>query len=279
MVLRTKSKNLPDFDRPPVIETLLSVQFQKLEQLAIPHFGLLWQRIRATYPDFQVHPPLNPAFERFGEQSADRPQISIERLTIERLTTPPIRCWFIADEGRKLLQIQNDRFIHNWRKVKIDDEYPRYKTVRRTFEAEWENFCEFLNSENLGIPQPNQCEVTYVNHIECDDNSGRSIGPREMFPSWTSDTSDDFLPDPDTVRCTASYEIPNRQGRLHIEFKPAIRRSDSKRIILLTLTARGAPGSSKIADVLAWFDLGREWIVRGFTAFTSNKMHNEWGRR
>ncbi len=274
MVLGTQSESLPDFDKPPVIETLLSVQFKKLEQLAIPHFGLLWQKIRTAYLDFQVHPPLNPAFERFEEQSVGSPQISIEGLT-----SPPIRCWFIADGGSKLLQVQNDRFIHNWRKVGIDDEYPRYKAVRRTFEAEWQSFCEFVDSENLGIPQPNQCEVTYVNHIECVDSNGRSIGPREMFPSWAGVTSDDFLPEPATVRCTASYDMPNRQGRLHIEFKPAIRRSDGKRIILLNLTARGAPASSKIIDVLAWFDLGREWIVRGFTDFTSAEMHTEWGRR
>ena len=273
MTARIQSESLPDFERPPVVEVLLSVQFRALAQLAIPHFGLFWQRIRSTYPRFQVHPPVNPAFERFGEPIVRAPQISIE------FGSPPVRCWFIDESENRLLQIQNDRFIHNWRKVRIQDAYPRYNTVRRTFEAEWENFCDFLVSENLGDAQPNQCEVIYINHIEHVDLHGRSIGLHEIFPSWTGDTSGNFLPDPVLMQCMASYEMPNQRGRLHIDFKPAIRHADGKTIILLTLTARGAPASSNIADVLLWFDSGREWVVRGFTDFTSEMMHSLWGRR
>jgi uncharacterized protein (TIGR04255 family) len=269
-----QSANLPDFARPPIVEAILSVQFRRLEQLAIPHFGVFWQSIRRVYSRSQVHPPLNPVFERFGEQSVSSPQISIEELS-----SPPVRCWFVDESENRLLQIQNNRFIHNWRKVRIDDEYPRYTAVRQTFETEWKNFCAFLASENLGIPQPNQCEVTYVNHIESVDKHGHPIGLHEMFPSWTGETSGDFLPNPVIVQCMASYEMPNQRGRLHIDFKPAIRRADSKEIILLTLTARGAPASPNLTDVLAWFDLGREWVVRGFTDFTSATMHSLWERQ
>jgi hypothetical protein len=72
--------------------------------------------------------------------------------------------------------------------------------------------------------------------------------------------------------------MPNNLGRLYIEFKPAVRHDDGKRVIVLTLTARGAPASPKIVGVLDWFDLGREWIVRGFTDFTADAMHKQWGR-
>jgi uncharacterized protein (TIGR04255 family) len=269
-----QSTNLPDFARPPIVEALLSVQFRRLEQLAIPHFGVFWQSIRRVYPRFQVHPPLNSVFERFGEQSVSSPQISVEELS-----SPPVRCWFVDESENRLLQIQNDRFIHNWRKVRIDDAYPRYTVVRQTFETEWNNFCAFLASENLGTPQPNQCEVTYVNHIEGIDKHGHPIGLHEIYPSWTGETSGDFLPNPVIVQCMTSYEMPNQHGRLHIDFKPAIRRADGKEIILLTLTARGAPASPNLTDVLAWFDLGREWVVRGFTDFTSAMMHSLWERQ
>ena len=167
-VTTIRNTNLPDFARPPIVETALSVQFQRLEQLAIPHFGVFWQSIRRVYPRFQVHPPLNQVFERFGEQSVSSPQVSIEELS-----SPPVRCWFMDASENRLLQIQNDRFIHNWRKVRIDDEYPRYTAVRLTFETAWNSLCAFLASENLGIPQPNQCEVIYVNHIERVDKQRR----------------------------------------------------------------------------------------------------------
>jgi hypothetical protein len=50
-------------------------------------------------------------------------------------------------------------------------------------------------------------------------------------------------------------------------------------MFLLTLTARGRPGSDGIPGVLQFLDVGREWIVRGFTSITTATMHKIWGRR
>jgi len=30
---------------------------------------------------------------------------------------------------------------------------------------------------------------------------------------------------------------------------------------------------------MEWFDLGHEWIVKGFTDFTTEHMHEIWGRK
>ena len=274
MSAERQSKALPHFDRPPVVETVLSVQFHALKELAVPHFGLFWQRIRNTYPNFQVQPPINATMEKFGGQSL--PQLTI---AVEEFSSPPVRCWFITQDGKRVLQIQNDRFIYNWRKTRHDDEYPRYGSIRLAFEAEWNHFCKFLEDEKLGLPEPNQCEVTYINHIEQLDSAGQPIALSTIFPCWAGIPSEGFLPDPVTVASTTVYDMPHNRGRLYIEFKPAIRHADGKRIIVLTLTARGAPASPKTTDVLAWFDLGREWIVRGFADFTSDVVHTQWGRR
>ena len=67
------------------------------------------------------------------------------------------------------------------------------------------------------------------------------------------------------------------RGRLHIEAQPAIN-EDNTPIIRLNLTARGnptAPTPQGVADVL---DIGRDAIVRGFTAITTSEMHEHWGR-
>jgi len=63
-----------------------------------------------------------------------------------------------------------------------------------------------------------------------------------------------------------------------ITLKPAIRDADGMEILLLTLTARGKPAGSELADVLEWLDMGRRWVVRGFADFTSQKMHTLWKR-
>ena len=50
--------SLPAFDRPPVTEVAIGVQFGTIQELRQPHFGLFWSRIRADYPQVQDQPPL-----------------------------------------------------------------------------------------------------------------------------------------------------------------------------------------------------------------------------
>jgi hypothetical protein len=38
-----------DFENPPVIETLLSVQFVPLPNLTLPYIGLFWREVRDRY--------------------------------------------------------------------------------------------------------------------------------------------------------------------------------------------------------------------------------------
>ena len=52
--------------------------------------------------------------------------------------------------GSKLIQIQKDRFIHNWRKVGEGDKYPRYEPIRDTFRFELEAFRTVLAREQFG---------------------------------------------------------------------------------------------------------------------------------
>jgi len=264
---------LPDFTDPPVIETVLGVQFAPLESFSIPHFGLYWAKIRTSYPKCEIQPPLDPVFEEFGIQS--RKDLSIG---IEIASAPSLRCWYINETSTQLIQVQRDRFIQNWRKVKGDEVYPRYETLRPSFEREWQRFCEFLEHERLGIPKVNQCEVTYVNHIE-PGREWHSYGEIDkVIAYWSGSSLGDFLPEPEMVSLNVTYLMPDKGGRLRVIAQPAIRPRDAKEVLQLNLTARGRPKSSSLDDILDWFDLGREWIVRGFTDFTSREMHRVWGR-
>ena len=106
---------LPDFERPPVIEVALSVQFKRLEALRSAHLGLLWAKFRPEgFPRTEDHAPLEPAFERF-DPNLLRTQLGIE---VRASDLPPLpRVWFLNEAGSELIQIQRDRFVHNWRKV------------------------------------------------------------------------------------------------------------------------------------------------------------------
>jgi uncharacterized protein (TIGR04255 family) len=268
------SKPLPEFDSPPVIETVLGIEFAPLVNWGIPHFGEFWHEIKNDYPKFQVQPPLPSQIETFGKTEKIRPMISFQLVQ-----QPSARCWFIHKSETRLLQVQNDRFLHNWRKLESAKEYPHYSTIRPIFEQEWKRFCDYLEAEEIGSPEVRQCEVTYINHIDRDAGWETVADLVTVIGSRIGAGSDEFLPVPETIGMMTSYAMPHEQGRLHIDLQKAVRHSDAAETMQLALTARGKPESSKVEDLRSWFDLGHEWIVRGFADFTTPAMHKLWRRR
>jgi hypothetical protein len=64
----------PDFHNPPVVETVLSAQFETLEAMNAVHFGLSAQRVRGQFPQTQEHPALDPVIEPFDVKPQTRPE-------------------------------------------------------------------------------------------------------------------------------------------------------------------------------------------------------------
>ena len=266
---------LPDFDNPPVIETVLGVQFTPLVGFKTPHYGLYWHKIKQEYNHAEAYPPIPSIVEEFGRGAVTR----IPQFSLEFVTDPDARCWFIDESKNNLIQVQRDSFVHNWRKVKGYDLYPHYETIRPKFRAQWLRFCEFLKEEGLAIPEVNQCEVTYVNHIDLiNDVDGSTDFPKIISP-WSGDNSGEFLPKPEKVLLNTSYLIKEMKGRLHISLQPVIRNENPTEVLQVNVSARGRPASSTVDDILEWLDLGREWVVRGFTDFTTPEMHALWRRK
>lgn len=273
---------LPEFGDPPVSEVALSVQFETLKLLRANFIGFLWDVFRAEYPHYQEQAPLNPVIERFGAPATSRTQVSLEMMQ-----TPPLpRCWFLNDEGdgTELIQVQQDRFVHNWRKLGDDEKYPRYeKHIRPTFKVGLEKFRDFLEREKIGELIPNQCEVTYINHIL----SGRGWNHHGEIDKVLSVVenchSSAFLPPLEDGRIELRYVMSDPAGqpigRLHINLQPGYRKSDATPLYLLTLTARGKPIGDGIEGVLNFMDLGRKWVVCGFDAITTKQMHTLWSKK
>jgi uncharacterized protein (TIGR04255 family) len=267
---------LPDYSNPPVVEVVTAVQFEPLKNLSTPQIGLLWSEFRDRFPQIEEHPPLDPMIERFDARKPHRPNVRIEMMD-----RPPVpRCWFLNESGNELVQVQQDRFVHNWRKVGDDDEYPRYEHVRDTFSRELETFERFLHRENIGGLNPNQCELTYVNHIP---RQGRPGDLNLVLTLLNTEYSESFLPDLEEVRLSGSYVIPDEQnqplGRLRFSCHSAYSVKDDQPIFQLNLVARGRPDGDGQAGVIRFMNTGRLWIVRGFTAITTRDMHSLWGRR
>lgn len=271
-----RSRDLPDFGEPPVVEVALSVQFEPVSTLRAPQLGVLWTtEFRDRFPNTQDHAPLDAVVEQFG---GPRPAHVDVRFEVQ----PPMpRCWFLNPEGTELVQIQQDRFVRNWRKVGGGEKYPRYERIRESFQSDLARFAAFLARENLGGLRLNQCEVTYVNHIPACD-AWRSHGEMDRVVRLAAHHQTAFLPRAESTQLSTRYVIGGADGisigRLHVNVQPAFRAQDQQPLFVLTMTARGRPDGQAVQDAFAFLDRGREWIVRGFAEITTDAMHKVWRR-
>lgn len=261
---REKAELLPKFDNPPVIETVLGVQFKPLVRWQVQHIGLYGARVRSQFPNIEIQPPLPDETERFGDDG--RKDI---RISLTPMMNP--RSWFIGSDAW-LVQVQNSRFISNWRKL-AKGKYPHYKAFNEHFSKEFTRFCDFLKHEEIGLPELEQVEVSYINHIDDFDNWA------EVFPSWASLGEEGFLKKPDAVEIRAVFPIENDRGRLYIRAEPVVRHMDAKEVIQLTLTAKVLVASGSNLDVSNEMRLAHDWVVCGFADFTTGEMHKKWIRK
>jgi uncharacterized protein (TIGR04255 family) len=253
----------------------LGVQFQPVAGLRTPQIGLLWQEFRECFPVVEEHPPLDPVYETFGKP---RP---VPPITLQIKDFPLVpRVFFLDAAGTSLIQVQQDRFIQNWRKLDDSHTYPRYDAkLRGAFSDAYEKFEQFVARQDLGELTPDQCELTYVNIVAAESGT---LKLDQVLTIFSEDYSEEFLPETEGGRVALKYRILGADqgpiGRLHIVAEPALQRTTGEMVYNLTLTARGAPLGTGRDGVFKFLDLGREWIVRGFAAITTRKMHETWRR-
>lgn len=268
--MTTTNEPLPEFENPPVVEVVCGITFKPIEQLTVPRIGQLWGEYRNDYPQCSEKPQLPPTTESYEEKHEEKPiEISFDALRP--------RSWFISEDERTLIQIQKDRFLHNWKKIDDSDEYPRYGRVIEMFRTRFRQFEEFLAKESLGELHHLQYEMTYVNHIPF-EGSIESLGDiGSLFPdlSWRTDQGR-FLQEPENIGWKVSFLLPQKRGRLRVGMTIGTRISDQASVLRLDLTVRGIPPENPSNESMyTWFGEAREWIVRGFDDLTSEKAKKE----
>lgn len=263
---------LADFDHPPVVETVLGVEFAPLKGWDVRHFGLFWAEVKTRFPTLETKPPLlrsgaaeggaiNLVLEQFGDPTAG------------------IRCWLIDEDETRLLQIQADRFIHNWRKVKGDERYPHYnEAVRPRFEAELNEFLAFLDSNEIPRPDWKRCEVTYINHLE-KGREWQSLDdlPR-VFPAFRSAAlAGAELSVPESVNIRWKHRL-DESGWLTFALQSATRSKDEKKLLQYQISSQISLGEdADVVEILEALDHGRYAVVKSFETSTSPEMHDLWG--
>ncbi len=90
------------------------------------HIGQFWTEIAGEYPLTQDFPPVPDVGEVAG---------------LSFSIMPPLRRAFLATSTTEfVIQLQDSRFHHNWRKLSPTVEYPRFGVVFKRFLSAWGRF-------------------------------------------------------------------------------------------------------------------------------------------
>lgn len=263
---------LPSFKQPPVVETVLGVQFEPIRGFTNAHLGAFWQTLGLDWPNVADAPPLEQQFEQFEDERTWGPLGLQLKLTSE----PSSRLQIRNKLNDRMIQVQNGRFHLNWL-GQAGGEYPRYRNVRPDFDKLFARFGALVKDYQLGELKLNQWEVTYVNHIP---KGSLWHAPSDVAGISLLFARPPVLPmvvGPESFSGAWHFEITPKRGRLHVEIRHGRRTiPDEQEILIVTLTARGpfGPGAMDYGEGL---DIGHEVIVRGFTVLTSEIAHETWG--
>jgi uncharacterized protein (TIGR04255 family) len=262
---------LPCYQAPPVNEVVCSILFAPIEALLTPHVGLLWQRFQPEYPFCHELAPVIPRVEFFNDQVLEH--------ELEFTDIPPLpRVWFISADNTKIVQIQRDRLIHNWRKIGEESEYPRYVNMIKGFQEHLNTFTSFIKEADFGEINILQYELSYVNQILQGDGWKTLEDIGKIFPDfkWQIDGSR-FLQNPDNINWNMIFDLPEKMGRLHLSIRTINRETGPS--ILFELTVRGIGGYNSLDSLESWFDLAHEYIVQAFADLTDEKIQTDIWKR
>jgi uncharacterized protein (TIGR04255 family) len=260
------------FGRPPIFEVACGVLFSAEHPLVTAHIGAYWQKVRDQFPHAEDAAPLPNVVEQPGLGPVP---------VFEFSNLPPLRrAWFFSDDRRNLIQLQQDRFLFNWKRASDGDSYPSYAVVVEQFEKHLAGFVEFCRDVGIGELTFRQFELAYVNHISR-ANGLEQIGLNGLLVDHArSAKMERFLPDPEAVSWTTAYALPRDFGRLHVAIQTAVNLPTQEKLVRIDLTARGSSPDASESGRRNWFDVAHEFITHGFADITAPELHsgNYWQR-
>lgn len=280
--LRRPASELVSFQRPPVQEVVLSMQFES-DTFGLEAFGRFALATRDQLPERQQHPVVPPMAETFDPAAAPLPV----QIRLEPATGLP-RTWFLSADGKELVQLQHDRFTLNWRLIEEGATYPRYKRLRRRFNE----LLKMLIADDRDPARQylvNLCEVTYVNTIEPIGATALRKGLRPQLSDLINRVGrrprNAFLPRAEDAQLLVRWQIPGSEigeadgpaGRLYLQAGPGLNPKTAVPIYVVNLTAHVVPRMGNIRDAMRAMDVCHKWAVLGFKDVTTARMHRVWG--
>ncbi|MDR3658004.1 MAG: TIGR04255 family protein [Mycobacterium sp.] len=256
--------DLPSFDRPPVVEVAVGVHFLQLPGLnTVSLVRLVDDLWRDRFPR-TIEQPLSPPLSPPGRG----PMLAFQL----KAGSPPIRLWSLTEDQSTLIQVQHDRLLLNWRKVKDDDPYPRYKRLRGDFAEVWQEFSTYVDyRDDYGVLQPSVAEVSFFNRVPMEGATQIPTFVNALNPHWKL-----------TGQLAAAYQLEREiadgpvvgNQNIALNFRPEnghMQLEISTRIEIDTATGEAS-------EVMNSLDAAHRTGVLTFDSVTTENAHSAWGR-
>lgn len=262
------------FEHPPVVETVLGVQFGRLANFTNGHLGWYWKRLGDGWPKAVDAPALPDQFETFdAERQWSPPGLQL----LVGSGPKPARLQIRNEAGDRLIQVQASRFHYNWQKR--EGVYPSYGKMRAEFDRLFADFCRFVADAQLGELSPNQWEITYVDHVPKGELWDSSVDWQKILPGLLASGRLSGIRF-EGLDGEWHYEIEPHRGRLHIALQHVRVGSPSgPEVLQVQSTARGPVRKEPGWDLDAGLQLGHDVLLNTFLQMASADAQRAWGRR
>ena len=261
--MNTTEQRTITFENPPIDEIICNVLFDPIANLRAGHLGLLWQKFSPDFPGIEDQHLINPIPDEY----------------LNNPDTPPLpRVWFVHKDENELIQMQYNRFVHNWRKRRPDDIYPGYPVVIENFEKYLSCLEDFLSEKRLGDITPTQYELTYMDNILEHEGWETITDLEKVFPNFISLKSQN-LPSTDIREFSWQmlFGLPNDFGQLQLSIRNARRFIDNRHLLRVEFKA---VSNQPYKPMRGWFNLAHEFIFDLFSNLISHEIQERfWGRK
>lgn len=273
----TRAPDLPLFERPPVRDVSMAIQFQQLPLRAVD-LGRLRQLLEERYPHVEERPPIPLQVENF--MRGHKPELEFQFSIMERPPIPMII--FTSADRSSLVQVQGDRFACAWRRTDASD-YPRYLHLREEFIRNVALFNNFVIQASGTDFQVTQAEILYINDLALPSGARPDVLAHAVPSPYPTEQPEHSAVS--AVNIAHSITFRNADGidyaRLNIKADPIL--VEHEQVLRLSLLYRGEPyertrQGTGLPHLMGFLDEGHDQIVRGFAANTTDEAQQPWRR-
>jgi uncharacterized protein (TIGR04255 family) len=233
----------------PVAEVIIGAQFDGTPFDSEFVFNF-YDEIKHEYPHILEQPPVPSVFQQ-GDVNV---QTMLEGFNVRRFL-------FSLDQS-KLIQIQPNRLLFNWRKIN-NIEYPHFNSVVEKFLNVSDKIKEKRNLNQL----INQLEVTYVDHIFVEDFNVHDYNPISVFNFINYKSPIKHL------EHTMMFPVDDLNGSITINLRSGLNIENNKKLWVLESTCRGFKRGIPMNE---WLDIAHSKLLDVFFEITTDEAKLKW---